>query len=377
MKRFQAQRSLQLAQQGRFTAAHPLRSLGFEVKPCPVSVSGIQCAARCKRKFFWRYRLGLVRRMEVPSAALTTGTFVHEGLQKLLEGGTLEATTEHLQQRALGLIDRAARVSPDGAIPQSLPEIVNRAYEVASAMVGAAWSFLRDSAWGIVNPEKFEVLACERPVLAEVALPAPFRRTKCDVGGVLDLVVQRRSNGTSAVVDWKTCGRSTVLRSKCAEFEPATTIYPLLAEIILREKALPPPQFFYHVFLLKPTIRLKKSESLPQYADRVRQWYKDKQMADPNDPPLLVSEVRAHPGTLTREEGRMLGEQLHLCRLDPDIRNFPRNGAPAECVGLSDQGCPYLDLCRSDPVLSTELIAMRYQQDFRSYTTPEEDEDPA
>ena len=148
--------------------------------------------------------------------------------------------------------------------------------------------------------------------------------------------------------------KAAVERAKTATFEPQSWIYPILVASLWGR----PPKKIIHYIVQKPTIRLKKKETLAEYIARVPEWYKDKQAERPNDPPIVRSEFPVTGPLYPRSKMLMLKKVSQVCNASPPhLDNFPETGAPYQC-----KGCAFVALCQSDPVTWVDQIAARFRQ---------------
>ena len=81
----------------------------------------------------------------------------------------------------------------------------------------------------------------------------------------------------------------------------------------------------------KPTIRLKKDESLEEYADRCIEWYNEK-----TDEKIGTFKIKAQQEDILEE----YGELINMCEEMEKTKNFYRNSSNCNIVS-----CPYSSIC--------------------------------
>ena len=349
----------------RFDDRHPLVKLGFKVVAPPVSSSSISAYYQCKRAYFWRYRLGLVHRTHTPSAA-TEGTWMHEAIRAMMLGGDIATIERDLTTKANAindsLIDSTTGISPAGVGDQ-----LNRAVQRAVAMANAFLSVARIRNLPLVDPDKTNIIGTEQAISCQITLAGKGRGKKAlsvTVAGTLDLITGDKASSVVTIHDYKRVSGSPADRAQPAYWEPQVWLYPILANAIGHN-----PTWFNHWIIQSPTIRQKQTESFVEYLARVVEWYKEKSIADPNDPPMIVSSVSLRGPGFTPERVAILAELAEASQDEPDAENYPRTGAPYACKAYN-RLCPYCELCSRDPALWPDAILTSYRQEFRYEQCP-------
>ena len=335
-----------------FGAGHPLMRLGYKVFQPLVSASTLENYYKCQRLFLFRNRLRLIPATELPPDSLMTGRWFHEGMRLVVTGSGPEAVIRELGQQASEQL--AEVTSEGGVVPVGAPETVAKAKEMAIAMSLAFYEIASDAKL-LPDPTGGGVAGFVAERRVECRLPEEAGLVLGGIGlvGVLDLLYEEM-DGSIVLVDYKTTGSSAVERAKTATFEPQSWIYPILVASLWGRS----PKKIVHYIVQKPTIRLKKKETLAEYIARVPEWYKDKQAERPNDPPIVRSEFPVTGPLYPRSKMLMLKEVARACNASPPhLDNFPETGAPYQC-----KGCAFVALCQSDPVTWVDQIAARFRQ---------------
>lgn len=330
--------------------------MGFRLERPPVSQSLVTTWNECHRKAFWRYALGLVRAGVLTPEALFLGILVHAAMKILAGGGTQDAVVRQLHFMCEEELERAT--TAEGVMPVGADESVGRAKAKAIAMAMAFNELLSDR----FQKGNVKILAAEHEVRAVLPSSEIGVRGKRDleIVGQIDLLTEEGDNREKVISDHKTTSQPPAARAKTAAFEVQPILYRWLVSSL---KDGDPPGKFRNYVLLKPTIRLKQTEDFDEYLVRVRQWYRDKAMTAPNDPPMVASTLtygEMYPKEVVRQVvdvWRAFNQPLHAQR-------FPRTGAPYQCW-KQGRFCPYVDLCFSDPALWPDQIALNFRQEFR------------
>lgn len=342
-----------------FGKKHPAVRMGLKVlSRVPISSSAISTWNECRRKFFWRYSLGLVSKGVLPPKALLTGTLLHEAMREI----TLRASADGMTRHVVKLAEEALQETKDhsGVVPVGAIELVAECREKALAMAVGFKAAMERSQLGYLDGNTWEVLGVELELTGE--LPYTGKR-RTDM--TMDLLIRNRETQKCRVIDYKSCTDSALDVALAQRMSLQPRLYAAAAKIWLGHDI----ESFVHFVVQKPTIRQKKpsksnptGETQSEYLDRCIAWYNEKSNENPNSPPIVKAD--------TPVTGEMDAEMFHAIleyrkgASGVSTAKFWRSGAPYACFKFGKR-CAYWDLCQSDPVTWTETIFGRFKQEFR------------
>jgi len=337
----------------------------------PLRVSALKLFQECPRKYMFQERLGLRRRGEYRSS-IEVGILFHDLLAQVLMGSPVEALdrlvaervrqhTEKLQADAdeLGLL-------PNGYSVLDAIETAERDGQMALAMAQAYLHYYPVEKL----QQHYEVVALETPYGLRVGglkQPIVIR---------VDMLLRHRKTGAYWLLDYKTTGIPANQRALIIPLEVQPRLYLWVLYEVLRARY--PNQDIklggtIHAVIRRPTIRRRRGELTDEYIERVRNWYHEKGMTDPEDPPLYQSVIPVPNPLVTEDLLRRLAilDRAARCRLN--LGFFHPN--PASCCGrYGNTVCPYLDICRRRVELWTDVIRENYRHEPRPEEALADDE---
>lgn len=369
-----------------------------DVRVPPIRSTPLATLDECPRKFLYQAKLGL--RAKTLERPLSVGTFVHLTLAGLFMGKSeeealaySEAALEKNESDLMGWADPAGFL-PDGSDLKSTLQGLHEDYYKARAMALVFWRFrpFDASKWEVLldpdgQPMVERHLDHELPTLGmsedpKHPLPFPVVRTTCD------LALVKKETGEVWIVDFKTTSFDARKRSESTGFSPQLALYRLGLQMELDkwaakavDKCASPATFVaprvvgsFHAIIQKPTIKYcphsKDKRGFQAYVARLVQWYKDKEEADPNHPPLLLDSTLFPNALMTQELWGRLERYVDAAGHDFDLDYFYRAGESA-CFKFN-RVCPFMALCNSTPALWPEIVRNRFVVSFREDEEKEE-----
>ena len=340
-----------------------------DVRKPLIRSSPLACLEHCPRKFLYEYKLGIkTRRYE---SALTMGTIVHKILEALFTG---QKPTEALTVCERLLAKEKERLIEDSGTDgflttgEALDPILKKLdedYQKARATGLVFWQFVPfdSTEWEVLrdpdNTPMIEViLECEYPGLSR-----PFR-CPCD------LVLLHKPTGEVWIIDYKTTSFDPKVRAVPTQIGVQMKLYRLVLQTHLDswfEAGLAPKRTVVgsmHAIIKKPGIKFcKKDADFNAYIDRLVQWYKDKDETDPDNPPLILDPNKFKGPLMTRELWGRLKQYCMAANAVPNVDHFYRAGESA-CMQYN-KICPFMKMCKSDPVMWPDLVEQAFQINFR------------
>ncbi len=324
----------------------------------------------CPRKFLYAFRLGIQPRTY--EGALQTGTIVHKMLEVLFLGkeeGDAMLTAERIlakeQTRLIEVVDKMGFVG--GKPLEKVLSQLEQDYHKARAM---ALTFWRTTPF---DPDQYEVLHDpEGTPMVEVTLDLKYPGLSRPIRTPCDLALIHRGTGGVWIVDYKTSSYSPKKRGATTRFSTQMGLYRLGLQTTLdkwHEDGLAPKRTVtgsIHALIQTPGIRYcpdtKDEDGFHSYIERMIKWYKDKEAADPNDPPMALDPHRFTGPVVSRELWGRLKQYCKASQASPNADTFYRNdGACFQYNKL----CPYSDLCNSAPAMWPGLIRDKFDIRFR------------
>jgi hypothetical protein len=143
--------------------SNPLRSLKI-VTP-PVSTSSMICNHECRRKYFWRYRMGLVPR-GVTGIAAQQGSWLHSAMAGMLLGDSYDTVRTAASQELSALLKAAA--NPGVILPKDYTTKLERAYSRSMAMAWAFREILKMRNVALIDRSRTKILGVEQEIQATI-----------------------------------------------------------------------------------------------------------------------------------------------------------------------------------------------------------------
>ena len=340
----------------------------------------------CPRKFLYQAKLGL--RTKTVERPLSVGTFVHLTLAGLFMGKSEEEALAYseaaLKKNESDLVGWAnpAGFLPDGSDLKSTLQNLYEDYYKARAMALVFWRFrpFDASKWEVLCDPSGQPMI-ERHLEHDIGLGVPIRTT-------CDLALVKKETGEVWIVDFKTTSFDARKRSQPTAFSPQLQLYRLGLQMELdkwnSENRIPPLPVrvcfplkvagSFHAIIQKPTIKFcpntKDKGGFQDYVARLVQWYKDKEEADPNHPPMLLDSTRFPAALVTQELWGRLKRYVEAAGHDFDLDYFYRAGESA-CFKFN-RVCPFMPLCNSTPALWPEIVRNMFVISFREDEEKEE-----
>ena len=349
----------------------PLSTVKFfkDVRKPLIRSSPLACLEHCPRKFLYEYKLGIkTRRYE---SALTMGTIVHKILEALFTG---KEPTEALQVCQRLLAKEQQRLIADagadgflstGEVLDSVLKKLEEDYQKARATGLVFWQFVP------FNSEEWEVLRTpDNEPMIEVILECEYPGLNRPIRCPCDLALLHKSSGEVWIIDYKTTSFDPKKRAIPTQISAQLKLYRLVLQSHLdawaEAKRAPKRRVAgsMHAIIKKPGIKFcKKDLNFEAYIERLVQWYKDKDAADPENPPLILDPNRFTGALMTTELWGRLKQYCKAAHAQPNVDHFYRAGESA-CLQYN-KVCWAMPLCNSDPAMWPDLIEQRYQISFR------------
>lgn len=320
----------------------------------------------CPRKYMYRTRLGW--RKKSWERAPEIGRIFHAVLAGILAGGAPQEVSSAVSLDA----EEAVREIHDIIAEEQTPTEADyfrkdaRKQIAVGLMLGQVlYSFhpLRDT---------HSILAVEQRIDGSIDLPG---RSPVEIAGTLDAVVQDNKTDNIYIVDHKSTSFHPRDFAQSLTFDTQTALYRYLWD-----EAHPdfPSSGVMHQIIRKPTIRLKKAETLEDYINRCFEWYEAEAARTIHDPPVLISRClfsTAHSLEKNEEVQRLLWDAHGWAQRPLHLPHFPRVGDPnAGCLSRFGGVCSYMTLCQHRPVAWAELLEKQQftKVDRDAPETPEE-----
>ena len=201
----------------------------------PVHQSHLSDWWTCPRYYFFRYRLGLVPKMQTPGAK-DIGHFFHKALEVLYLGGTLMEASSAVGGE-LDTLERTIRkVCQEKGVLDVADSTCQRLSEYATQGLLMARIFYERFP---IDPDRFSVVHCEIDVEN-----IPLTEIGHSIGGRLDLMLYCRKTKGLYVFDHKTIAASQNLTeySEHLSYDFQARLYRRLA-ICVTDGTLPPLEF--------------------------------------------------------------------------------------------------------------------------------------
>lgn len=331
---------------------------GRQTISLPVHQSHVKCASHCRRKMFWRYRMGLVPTYFVPGDAVRNGKFVHVLLANFF---LRRPDGEGLAEASAMGEDYVQRwMETPGGIGKTADDL-RRDLAKDLALAKAMFDVFKGLPDVQKIPEQYEIVEVEREMKAKAEMLKPPRtpgaglRMTVELEGTLDLLLRDRKTGNLWVWDHKTLdANGSIERYKDTSLmDPQTWVYRELANAWAHEHIDSGQSVgVVYCILKRPTIRQTMKETYDDYLGRVKTWYRaegkyeDKAADWAKDPPMSAWRQPIHPKTPIPEDiQRVISETAVLATTDQWDR-FPR-ATPDACFDFM-RWCEYLPLCKAE-----------------------------
>ncbi len=356
---------------GKMGAGVPKATVAFfkDVRKPLIRSSPLSTLEHCPRKFLYEYKLGIKpRRYE---SALTMGTIVHKVLEALFTGqkptealSVCERLLAKEQQRLI------ADAGSDGFLSTGEPlDVVMKKleedYQKARATGLVFWQFVPFDAseWEVLRtPDNEQMIE----VILECEYPGLNRPIRCPC----DLALLHVPTGEVWIIDYKTTSFDPKKRAIPTKIGVQMKLYRLVLQSHLdawAEQGRAPKRKVagsMHAIIKKPGIKFcKKDANYEAYIERLVQWYKDKDEADPENPPLILDPNRFTGPLMTRELWGRLKQYCKAANAQPNVDHFYRAGESA-CLQYN-RICPFMKLCNSDYSMWPDLIRQGYEVAYR------------
>lgn len=302
----------------------------------------------CPRKALYRHRAELSPKSY--RTPLEVGSIFHT----IMAGLACGYGTDEVKARSINiLLDEEERlhqmcnkhgVFPDGKSFADVADELQKDY--AMALVMALWAWKHD-------PIDFKQYKPER-VESELSVPVNVSWRTMRVIVQPD-VIHTDAKNRVWWPDYKTTGRNLQNLVATMGWDPQKL---LTAATIANIYGVDRLGGSIHIFVQRPTIRLKKDESRDEYMERVDKWYAEPMPAEMKRCLKLKESVDA---TLfeSKEFQVKLREAAIASRRLPNLHNWPRRRAA--CFGMFESLCEFHRLCNSDPLTWAAKELDRYE----------------
>ncbi len=299
------------------------------------------------------------------------GTIVHKILEALFLGKEPEDALAVCQSLLASEQTRLiADAGPDGflstgeALEATLKKL-EEDYHKARATGLVFWNFVPFA------KDQYEVMRTpDGTPMIELLLEAEYPGLSRPIRMPCDLALRDKGTGEVWIVDYKTTSFDPKKRAIPTKISAQIAIYRLVLQSHFDawhetgqcEKTTVVGSM--HAIIKKPGIKFcKKDANFQAYIERLVQWYKDKDAADPLNPPLILDPNRFTKPLMTRELFGRLKQYCKACQASPNIDSFYRVGESA-CMQYN-RICAYMPLCNSDPTMWPDIVRDKYEVSFR------------
>lgn len=303
---------------------------------------------RCPRLALYRHRAQLsTRGYRTP---LEVGDITHRVLAALGCG----YDPDEVKTRAVNiLLDEEARLHrmadrhgmyPDGKSFNDIADELQKDFAMGLTM--ALWAWKHDP----IDTRRFKPSRIETELTGSIVVG---RRTMTVI--VQPDVLYEDSAGKIWWPDYKTTGRNIQNLVATMAWDPQKLLY---ASVIAKVYGPDRLGGSMHVFIQRPTIRLKRDESRDEYMARVNKWYEEP-MPDEFKRCLRLREPVDASLFESKEFQAKLREAAVISRAVPHLHKWPRRRAA--CFGMFESLCEFHRLCNSDPLSWAAKELDRYE----------------
>lgn len=307
------------------------------LKQIPVRSTFMNDYDTCPRKALYRHRA------ELSPKAYRTPLEVGSIFHTIMAGLAVGYDPDEVKKRSINiLLDEEERlhqmcnkhgVFSDGKSFSDVADELQK--DFAMALVMALWAWKHD-------PIDFKQY---KPIRVESELSAPVTVD----GRTMKVIVQpdvihEDTKGRIWWPDYKTSGRN--LQNLTATM--GWDVQKLLNASVIAQQYHPERLGgSIHIFVQRPTIRLKKDESRDEYMERVDKWYAEPMPAELKRCLKLKEPVDATLFEAPEFQAKLKEAAIASRRL-PLLHKWPRRRAA--CFGMFESLCEFHRLCNSDPV---------------------------
>lgn len=351
-------------EQGAKLSLHVLQSI-------PIRSTWINDYDSCPRKALLRHRAELqVKNYRSP---LEVGDMTHRILAALGCGHPIG----EVEKRSINiLLDEERRLFDmthggyfaDGKSYDDVQSDLQKDFAMAKAI--AFWAWKHDT----IDFTRFKPEQVEGVLTANVLIG---KRERTVV--VQPDVIYRDTAGKVWWPDYKTTGRNVQNLVATMEWDPQRILTAVVIAALLGKHKVGGS---IHVFIQRPTIRLKRDESFEEYMDRVNKWYAEEQ---PDEFKRVVRLKESIDGSVidSPEFQAKLKDVADATTRRPNLAKWPRRRAA--CFGMFESLCEYHRLC-STPAITWHAKTMSHyevrgrrteEQSWRWWREAGMDEEPA
>lgn len=297
----------------------------------PLHQSSVDMCLRCKRCYMFRYRWCIFPKVPEVKPSATLGHIVHR---------FMELGQEKVQQVRNEVNESinfyAAKVDAGEDLLGDYAKMANAlsdSLDKALAMVTLFWE-------RYPLPERFKVLAVEKPVLTQLDLQDGL--PPVILAGRLDRVLVDEETSNLYIRDQKTSGRDTKFTLAGYPFSLQCRVYRILAAIEYDKS----PVGFIIDLLRKPSIKYcpktKDKDGFSSYLDRVKKWYDEQGIEAMVSHSILFTEPLL-PWELAKD--LRIASYYQTCPAKPEF--FGRDETASYCKHY-ERLCSYYPLCSRD-----------------------------
>ncbi len=303
----------------------------------PVTSTSIRDHGECRRRYFFRWRLGLVPVLDYRPAWMR-GTWFHGRLSDHLKG------TQDNPEAFVEWLASVRFLAKDGILPGG------KSFEKFE--VEARIDFMKAEAmadklyydWDVMLPD-------HKPLMVEQRIFFRAKGLSRVLSSRLDLLSADRDD-LLWVNDHKSTGSAPVDVVAALRFDIQPQIYRLAAQALYCERRV---AGVIHNVVATPTIKCcKKDDNDPaKYNLRVRnEWYSEQEKMAQHDPakrPSVRSKVVFGDMPIRPSLMKLAQEVCVRSHGQPQLRLYPECGNNYTCCGVGGgKPCPYLLLCQRD-----------------------------
>lgn len=350
-----------------------------DLEKLTVHQSTVSCMHNCKRFGFYYYILGLVKKYQKPSLAISVGKLTH----RLLELDGVEAEPEKVVKKEVAQTQK--EISKKIEVGEDIDGSLEKQAKINDEALSKALAIYD------IYKKKFPTASKLETLGAELKLKTYIPSARCYIEGVVDRIVRNKENGDIWIRDFKTSGRAFDEIFTGYPHSIQCLIYRLLVRSYIKENNIKGRLVgFILDYIQTPQIKLGMKDrdyedykhtlktgprkgqvetrrkyfgdpKFSNYLNRVRRWYEDKFKDRDSDNPMrsvaiYFQDTPAEPMNLKRnleDTARWLSEE-------PLPANFPRT-LFGNCIQFG-RVCPYAILCRNSVDNWKNIIETQYEK---------------